>query len=89
LTLTFSELTTLKENMASNTNLGTSSQGQKTAYPPYHTGIVLQAQQQEAEERNTEKGATCWVQGPYIRSKWSHSNHFLRKRPSAQELCTE
>jgi hypothetical protein len=33
---------------------------------------MLRAGQQEAEEGGPEKGTTCWVQGPFIKSKWSH-----------------
>jgi hypothetical protein len=33
---------------------------------------MLRADKQEAEEGGPEKGTTCWVQGPFIKSKWSH-----------------
>jgi hypothetical protein len=41
-------------------------------YSVYHGRIKLRDKEKEEEEGSPKKGATCWVQWPYIKSKWSH-----------------
>jgi hypothetical protein len=86
---TSGELTSTTTTMASQSHQAFVICGDEARFS-HHRRFKLRASQQEAEEGGPKKVQHVGVQGPYIKSKWSHVLiTFFSRGPSAQGLSSQ